>query len=101
MIFLNPQKLNRSSHTQVFGTPRNITIPDSAYSNGKGTLQTQIAVAATKQFLIVMSDATGFSTGGVSDLATVGTSLSGGGCNTTYPAVPYSFILDTALTQCR
>ncbi|KAG6814092.1 hypothetical protein H0H92_003139 [Tricholoma furcatifolium] len=46
-----------------------------------------------------MSDATGFATGGTSDVLTTGTSL-GGSCNTTDPGVAFSFELNSALQQC-
>ncbi|KAK2461972.1 hypothetical protein APHAL10511_006435 [Amanita phalloides] len=52
-----------------------------------------------QKFVITMSDATGFGTGGVSRLLTVGTSK--GGCNTKSPSVPFTYQLNTALRQCR
>ncbi|KAK0208080.1 hypothetical protein DFS33DRAFT_408619 [Desarmillaria ectypa] len=104
--------------TPVFGTPRNISIPDSAYSGGKGTYKTQIPFSSGQKFVMVMSDASGFGTGGATDVLTVGSSL-GGSCNTTDPGklvysiccvgqcnvtpkgVDFSFELNTALQQCR
>ncbi|KAK0464891.1 uncharacterized protein EV420DRAFT_1637064 [Desarmillaria tabescens] len=84
----------------VFGTPRNISIPDSAYSGGKGTYKTQIPFPSGQKLVMVMSDASGFGTGGATDVLTVGSSL-GGSCNTTDPGVDFSFELNTALQQCR
>ncbi|SJL05461.1 uncharacterized protein ARMOST_08829 [Armillaria ostoyae] len=86
--------------TPVFGTPRNISIPDSAYSGGKGTYQTQIPFASGQKFVMVMSDASGFGAGGATDVLTVGSSL-GGSCNMTDPGVDFSFQLNAALQQCR
>ncbi|KAK0478225.1 hypothetical protein IW261DRAFT_212181 [Armillaria novae-zelandiae] len=104
--------------TPVFGTPRNISIPDSAYSGGKGTYKTQIPFESGKKFVMVMSDASGFGAGGVTDVLTVGSSL-GGSCNITDPGkrvchtcvvrhcnvipkgVAFSFELNSALQQCR
>ncbi|KAG7450590.1 uncharacterized protein BT62DRAFT_524146 [Guyanagaster necrorhizus] len=86
--------------TPVFGTPRNISIPDSAYSSGKGTYETQIPFSSGQKFVMVMSDASGFGAGGATELLTVGSSL-GGSCNTTDPGVDFSFELNSALQQCR
>ena len=50
---------------------------------------------------LVMSDATGFGSGGTSLITQVGPSLTGKSCNTTDPGVDFFFSLDSALTQCR
>lgn len=86
--------------TPVFGTPRNISIPDSAYSGGKGTYKTQIPFPSGQKLVMVMSDASGFGAGGATDVLTVGSSL-GGSCNMTDPGVAFLYELNTALQQCR
>jgi len=86
--------------TPVFGTPRNISVPATAFSDGKGSYSTQLPFAKDQKFLLTMSDSTGFGTGGSSDVLVVGASL-GGSCNTTDPGVAYPFELNTALQQCR
>lgn len=53
-----------------------------------------------KKLLLTMSDATGFNTGGTSDLVTVGASQ-GGSCNTTDIGTSFFYQLNTALVQCR
>ncbi|EIN14150.1 hypothetical protein PUNSTDRAFT_140507 [Punctularia strigosozonata HHB-11173 SS5] len=85
----------------VFGTPRNITIPDSAFSNGAGLFKTQLNFAAKEQLLLAMSDSQGFGTGGTTDVLTVGSSVGGSSCNTTDPGVDFTFELNDALQQCR
>ncbi|KAK7694758.1 hypothetical protein QCA50_001946 [Cerrena zonata] len=87
--------------TPVFGTPRIMNIPDSSFSNGKGTYETQLVFAKDKQFLATMSDASGFGTGGTSDVLKVGASVGNQNCNTTDPGVDFFFELNTALQQCR
>jgi hypothetical protein len=105
---------------QVFGTPRNISIPDGAFSNGKGSFSFQLPIAKGSQFVMVMSDATGFNTGGTTQVLTAKDSTSGQQCDTSNPsefendnilcfvseywhfaAVVFSFQLNTALQQCR
>ncbi|KAI0321727.1 hypothetical protein OF83DRAFT_1098363 [Amylostereum chailletii] len=84
----------------LFGSQRFTTIPDSAFSNGQGSYSTQLTIAQGHRFLVVMSDATGFATGGVSQLYTVGSSK-GGNCNVTDPGVNFFWDATGALTQCR
>ncbi|THV07711.1 hypothetical protein K435DRAFT_959773 [Dendrothele bispora CBS 962.96] len=84
----------------VFGTPRNISIPSSSFSDGKGSFSTQLAFSENQKFLIAMSDQTGFASGGDTSVLQVGASK-GGSCNTTDPGVSFSFELNSALTQCR
>lgn len=62
-----------------------MNIPDSNFSNGKGTYETQLVFAKDKQFLATMSDASGFGTGGTSDVLKVGASVGNQNCNTTDP----------------
>jgi len=94
----------RSDHPsslQVFGTPRTVKIPDSAVSNGKGLYNVQMNFPVDQKLFLVMSDATGFGSGGTSVVTQVGPSVSGKSCNTTDPGVDFAFQLDSALTQCR
>ncbi|KAF9455099.1 hypothetical protein P691DRAFT_716315 [Macrolepiota fuliginosa MF-IS2] len=85
----------------VFGTPRNISIPTNAFNNGQGSYSvSQFPMPAGEQYLLSMSDAAGFGTGGTTNLMTVGASK-GGKCSTTDPGVDFSFQLNSALTQCR
>ncbi|TFK56983.1 hypothetical protein OE88DRAFT_1650518 [Heliocybe sulcata] len=85
----------------VFGTPRNISIPSSAFSNGRGSYKTQVPFTSNHKLVIAMSDATGFGSGGVSDLVNVGQSVGNVNCNTTDPGVDFDYQLNTALQQCR
>ena len=54
-----------------------------------------------KTLLVTLSDATGFASGGTSQLLTVGDTVSGNNCNTTDPGVDFFFNLDSPLVQCR
>lgn len=80
-----------------------MSIPDSSFNSdlGNGTFSTQLTLAAGKQFLLTMSDSTGFGTGGTSNVLTTGSSISGAACNTTVPAPAFNFQLNDALQQCR
>lgn len=88
-------------YEQRYGTPRNLSIPVDAFSNGQGTLTTQLALPENQEFLITMSDSTGFGSGGTSPLLTVGPPVSGTNCNTTDPGTSFTFSLPNALQQCR
>ncbi|KAI0068453.1 hypothetical protein BV25DRAFT_582861 [Artomyces pyxidatus] len=48
-----------------------------------------------------MSDATGFASGGISEVLTVGAAASGANCNATVPSPDWQYDLNTALQQCR
>jgi len=86
--------------TPVFGTPNNISIPTSAFNNGSGSFSMLLQMQATAQVLLTMSDATGFNSGGTTPVLTVGASKGKSSCNTTIPAIAFSFQLNSALTQC-
>ncbi|EIN04023.1 hypothetical protein PUNSTDRAFT_123068 [Punctularia strigosozonata HHB-11173 SS5] len=81
--------------------PINISIPDSAFSNGAGRFSTQLPLAAKTQFLMTLSDSTGFGSGGTTEVLTVGSSISGASCDTTGAKADFTFELDNALQQCR
>ena len=53
-----------------------------------------------QKLFFVMSDATGFASGGTSVVTQVGPSVSGNTCNTTDPGVDFFFNLNSALIQC-
>ncbi|KJA29411.1 hypothetical protein HYPSUDRAFT_516676 [Hypholoma sublateritium FD-334 SS-4] len=84
----------------LFGTQRNVSIPTSAFNNGQGSYSVQIPLAKGEQMMLMMSDATGFNTGGTSNILNVAASQ-GGSCNTTDPGISFSYQLNTALQQCR
>jgi hypothetical protein len=82
------------------GTPRNISIPNVAYSNENGAFSTTLDLAAGRNFILTMSDATGWGTGGSSDLLTVGASESQSQCNLTDPTTAFTFQVSSNLQQC-
>ncbi|KDR84913.1 hypothetical protein GALMADRAFT_217994 [Galerina marginata CBS 339.88] len=84
----------------VFGRPQNMSIPASAFNNGQGSYSFQLPFAKTTQMLLTMSDATGFNSGGSTNVLTVLPSK-GGSCDTTLAKVDFSFELNSALQQCR
>ena len=53
------------------------------------------------QFLLTMSDAHGFGTGGTSSLLTAAAPPTGATCNLTDPGVAFNFELPNNLQQCR
>lgn len=57
-------------------------------------------MTAGSRFILTMSDATGFGTGGNSDILNVGSSSMGAQCNTTDPGSNLSFQLESNLQQC-
>ncbi|TFK41234.1 hypothetical protein BDQ12DRAFT_733544 [Crucibulum laeve] len=83
------------------GTIRNISIPSSAYQSNQGSFSTQLGIAENQRIILSMSDATGATAGGVTDVMTVGPSMSGTGCNTTDPGTSFFFSLDADLVQCK
>jgi hypothetical protein len=86
--------------SQPSGTPRNISIPDNAWDGSKGSFSTTLNFTAGQSFILTMSDATGFGTGGNSDLLTVGGSANNAQCNTTSPGSSFSFQSSSAIQQC-
>ncbi|RDX47765.1 hypothetical protein OH76DRAFT_712831 [Lentinus brumalis] len=82
-------------------TPQtSVDIPDNSFSNNKGTFTRKMPLKAGNQTVLIMSDSTGFATGGVSPLITVGDSKTGAACDTS-PKVDFTFIADGALRQCE
>ncbi|KAG1862212.1 hypothetical protein F4604DRAFT_1957434 [Suillus subluteus] len=88
--------------TPVFEVPQNISVPASAFSNGKGSYTiSQLPFWNETQFLLTMSDATGFGSGGTSPILKVGNPVAKNNCNTTGPSVDFTFDLPTSLQQCN
>ncbi|KIM75422.1 hypothetical protein PILCRDRAFT_13669 [Piloderma croceum F 1598] len=87
--------------TPKFGTPRNVFIPPSTFVNNAGTISTQLTMPQGGKFLLTMSDATGFGSGGTSQILTVGSSVTGASCNTTDPGTAFTYMLPDALQQCN
>jgi hypothetical protein len=86
---------------QVFGTPQNLSIPSSAFSNGAGTFNTSVPLAKGERMLLGMSDATGFDAGGISDILTVGAQQGSRSCNTTKLPPDFFYSDPGELVQCR
>ncbi|KAJ3779141.1 hypothetical protein FB446DRAFT_761377 [Lentinula raphanica] len=84
----------------IFGTPRNISIPDSAYQNDVGSYFTQLSLPEGQRYILSMSDSTGFGSGGDTQILQMG-DASSESCNTTDPGSAFTFQLNAALQQCR
>ncbi|KAG1850986.1 hypothetical protein C8R48DRAFT_368412 [Suillus tomentosus] len=79
---------------------QNISVSASAFSNGKGSYSIpQLMLSSTTSFVLTMSDATGFGSGGTTNEFTVGNSAANNDCGATDPKPPYTFDL-SPLTQC-
>ncbi|KAI0778286.1 hypothetical protein BD413DRAFT_104394 [Trametes elegans] len=85
----------------AYGTPSTLNIPADNYKNGQGSFTTTLPYAKDQQVLAIMSDSTGFASGGVSDVLIVGKSSGKKSCNTTIPTVDFYYDTPLALTQCR
>lgn len=86
----------------VLGTQRSFNVPVSAFSDGVGSYSTVLQLAQEQQFLVTMSDATGFASGGISPVLTVQAQTSqSSDCNTVDAGPQFVFSLDVALQQCR
>lgn len=83
-------------------TYQNIPVPASAFSNGKGSYSIpQLSLKTGTLFILTMSDATGFGSGGTTNQLTVGNPVTNNNCNTTVASPPYMYNLTPAqLTQC-
>ncbi|EIW86786.1 hypothetical protein CONPUDRAFT_79019 [Coniophora puteana RWD-64-598 SS2] len=83
--------------TPLYNVPVNISVPSSA--DGSYTVS-NLRIAQGKQFVVTMSDSTGFNSGGTSPLITVGPGNSN--CNTTATGdLGFSFQLPNSLQQCN
>ncbi|KAI8990532.1 hypothetical protein BD414DRAFT_413419 [Trametes punicea] len=86
----------------AYGSTRTLSIPAENFSNGQGSFNTTLPFPAAKQFVAIMSDSTGFASGGVSKLITVGKPSGQNTCNTTDPGnLDFTFEANLALAQCR
>ncbi|KAG2075612.1 hypothetical protein BDR04DRAFT_852600 [Suillus decipiens] len=88
--------------TPSLETCQNYSIPTSAFSNGKGSYSIpQLSLSTGTQFLLTMSDATGFGSGGTTNTLIVGNQVGNNDCSTTVLSPPYTFELSPLpLTQC-
>ncbi|KAG1860636.1 hypothetical protein DFJ58DRAFT_269056 [Suillus subalutaceus] len=88
--------------TPSLGEYQNYSVPPSAFSNGKGSYSiSQLSLSTGTSFLLTMSDATGFGTGGTTNELTVGNPTTNNNCNTTPQTPPFTFSFSsTSLTQC-
>ncbi|KAG2159791.1 uncharacterized protein EDB93DRAFT_1074314 [Suillus bovinus] len=88
--------------TPVFAVPQNISVPASAFSNGKGSYTiSPLSFWNDTQFLLTMSDATAFGSGGTSPVLKVGNPVGKNNCNTTGASLDFTFDLPTSLQQCN
>ncbi|KZT72812.1 hypothetical protein DAEQUDRAFT_808793 [Daedalea quercina L-15889] len=88
--------------------PKAYSIPSSSYSNGHGFYQLQLALNASTAldedgqsfggFVAVMSDASGFGSGGVTDMIYVDPGNSN--CDLTVHDVPFTFATNQSVEQC-
>ncbi|KAH9960148.1 hypothetical protein BC827DRAFT_1209465 [Russula dissimulans] len=85
----------------VFGTQQPFNLSDNGFSDGIGTFNTTLTLPAKQEFVFVMSDATGFATGGISELLTVGPASPGETCNTSQAGGQFYFTTDDTLKECR
>ncbi|KAG1770630.1 hypothetical protein EDD22DRAFT_38862 [Suillus occidentalis] len=81
---------------------QNIPVPASAFSNGKGSYSIpQLSLQTGTTFILTMSDATGFGSGGTTNQLTVGNAVENNKCDITVASPPYMFNLSPPqLTQC-
>ncbi|KAI6136586.1 hypothetical protein F5141DRAFT_37557 [Pisolithus sp. B1] len=85
----------------VNDTPRSYSVPSSAYNGNQGSYTIpQFPIPQGKQFVLVMSDATGFATVGTTGVITVAAPTSGSSCNTAFLPQFY-FSLTGSLDQCE
>lgn len=85
----------------VYDVPRFYSVPSSAYSGNQGSYTiSQLPLSQGKKFVLTISDATGFATGGTTDVIQVAGSTSSSACNTTSPSLSYTFNLPSSLQQC-
>ncbi|KAH0590818.1 hypothetical protein H2248_000940 [Termitomyces sp. 'cryptogamus'] len=82
---------------QVLKTQMNVSIPMTAFNNGAGSFTFRLPFPSGQQFVITMSDALGYGSGGTTNLLTTGASQ-GGLCNT---ADPSPVVLFETSQQCR
>ncbi|KAG2042710.1 hypothetical protein BDR03DRAFT_572363 [Suillus americanus] len=81
---------------------QNHSVPASAFSNGKGSYSiSPLSLSTGTSFLLTMSDATGFGSGGTTNQLIVGNTVANNNCSTAVLSPPYLFQLSPLpLTQC-
>lgn len=83
----------------AFSVPLFYSVPSTAYSGNKGSYTiSQLSLPQGTPFVLTMSDATGFATGGTSSVIVVGSPTTSS-CNTTSPYIPYTFSLSPNTPQ--
>ncbi|KAG1838602.1 hypothetical protein F4604DRAFT_508461 [Suillus subluteus] len=89
--------------TPYYGMYQNYSVPPSAFSNGKGSYSiSQLSLSTGTSFLLTMSDATGFGTGGTTNELPVGNPTTNNNCNTASQSPTFTFSFSsTPLTQCN
>ncbi|KAG1850872.1 hypothetical protein F4604DRAFT_1922057 [Suillus subluteus] len=85
-----------------WATYQNYSVPSSAFSNGQGSYSiSQLSLSTGTSFLLTMSDATGFGSGGTTNMSFVGNPVANNNCNTTVLSTPYMWELSPLpLLQC-
>jgi len=85
-----------------YKVPLNFSIPDNVYDSTKdrGSFSLTLNTSSQSVFLLIMSDSTGFASGGVSPQLTVGNSI-GGQCNSTDLKPAFTYDTPLSLQQCR
>ncbi|KAI0705750.1 hypothetical protein C8T65DRAFT_830524 [Cerioporus squamosus] len=84
-----------------YQTKITVVIPDSAFSNSHGSYTTPMRLSAGNETVVVMSDSTGFGSGGVSPLFKVGNSVRHLPCGIKDdPHNDFYFNIDNPFTQC-
>lgn len=83
-----------------FKTPLNISIPDSAFSNGEGSYSLPITLQEGVSFLLTMWDSTGIANGVNSEVLRIA-APDGNECELFDPDVDFWFQTPNALAQCR
>ncbi|KAF8527843.1 hypothetical protein BU17DRAFT_81088 [Hysterangium stoloniferum] len=81
----------------AFDSPRNFSVPSLPDGNA---FTLQLPLLAGRKFLVTLSDVSGFASGGVSDILTVGASTTGAVCSTDVPHLNFLFSIDSPLQQC-
>ncbi|KAG1881061.1 hypothetical protein F4604DRAFT_1922082 [Suillus subluteus] len=81
----------------------NYSVPSSAFSNGKGSYSiSPLPLSTSTSFLLTMSDATGFGSGGTTNQLIVGNQITNINCNTAAasPLFEFTFSPPPPLIQC-
>jgi hypothetical protein len=86
--------------TPAFDAPVTYNIPNDNFNGTRGSFVVpQLSMNATEQFMLTMSDATAFASGGNSAILSVGGPQ--GDCNTAPYNVDFNYEINSALQQCR